>query len=120
VRQSNLPKVRAVDLDHLEAAGRFLPAIYSAFNLDGRGLVRCADRWASLGARAHRSAHEPRPFFGYFFAPAWDHVPSVDEIGSPNARGSFTQLIFSDLELMKSATTLHQAPPLFGGRIDPS
>jgi hypothetical protein len=29
-----LSKIRAVDLDDLEAAGRFLPAIYLAFNLE--------------------------------------------------------------------------------------
>jgi hypothetical protein len=33
-----LSKMRAVDLDHQEAAGRFLPAIDLAFNLDGRRL----------------------------------------------------------------------------------
>jgi hypothetical protein len=53
-------------------------------------------RWV-LGLIARRKGHG---LFGYFFAPAWDHIPSLDEIGSPNARGSFTQLIFSDLELL--------------------
>jgi hypothetical protein len=37
-------QVRAVDIDHLEAAGRFLPAIYLAFNLDGRRL-HCWSAW---------------------------------------------------------------------------
>jgi hypothetical protein len=53
-------------------------------------------RWV-LGLIARRKGHS---VFGYFFAPAWDHIPSLDEIGSPNARDSFIQLKFSDLGLL--------------------
>lgn len=37
--------------------------------------------------------------FGYFFEPPFDHVPSLDEIGSRSAADSPTQMLFSHLGL---------------------
>jgi hypothetical protein len=37
--------------------------------------------------------------FGYFFAPPFDHVPSLDEVGSRTAADSATQMLFSHLGL---------------------
>jgi hypothetical protein len=54
-----LSKMRAVDLDHLEAAGRFLPAIYLAFNLERK--TPSLDLWKLA---SHGIEIENRAFIG--------------------------------------------------------
>ncbi len=43
--------------------------------------------------------HSNSIVFGYFFAPPFDHLPTLEEIGDPQAEDSFAQMRFSYLGL---------------------